>query len=137
MYPPDNTSPDTPGYGSEAITGNCVAARWAAPRRTARVEGAPKWPSYLALSPTLTLPNLRREWIEACLALAGAVLGWLTPLLLKQTGSGPSSNFYDCGEDVLCPLFACFGAGLGLMGGALRGSPRPRGVANGERTVAG
>lgn len=131
MCPPDNAGSVAYRQGGGFIRETRVPAG-----QTAWRECAPKWPDCLAQPPALVLPSVRREWLDAGLTCAGAVLGWFTPLLLQQVDIGSGGNFYDYGEDVLCPLFACFGAGLGLMSGVLGGTAQ-RGVANGERTVAG
>ena len=131
MYPPVDAGSAAYGQRSGFIRETRVPAG-----RPTWGECTPKWPNQLAQSPALVLPSVRREWLDAGLTCAGAVLGWFTPLLLQQVDIGSGGNFYDYGEDVLCPLFACFGAGLGLMSGALGGTAQ-RGVANGERTVAG
>jgi hypothetical protein len=128
MNPPDNADPNTLRRGSGAITEKpcSPSADRIRPEALGRTEGGKHtrhWPDYLAHPPIVVLPNARREWVEASLMFAGAVLGWLTPLLLRQVECGPAVNFYHCGEDVLCPLFACFGAALGLMSGVL---PRGR-----------
>ena len=103
---------------------------------TAAAESAKSWPEHLARSPILAVPSVRREWLDAGLTLAGAVLGWMTPLLLKRVEAGPGCNFYEYGESILCPLFACFGAGLGLMCSVHLGASQRRGVANGQRKSA-
>jgi hypothetical protein len=123
MCTPDNADPDTLKRGSGAITEKPCSPRSKALGRTKWGKHARNWPDYLAHPPVVVLPNVRREWVEASLTFAGAVLGWLTPLLLRQVECGPAVNFYHYGEDVLCPLFACFGAALGLMSGVL---PRGR-----------
>jgi len=122
MYIPDNANPDTLGRGSGAITEEPCSPRSEALGRTEWGKHARNWPDCLAHPPVIVLPNARREWVEASLTFAGAVLGWLTPLLLRQVECGPTVNFYHDGEDVLCPLFACFGAALGLMSGVLQRS---------------
>ena len=100
--------------------------------RTATWEPPKTWPECLARQSALAVPSVRREWLDAGLTLVGAVLGWLTPLLLMRIGSGPGGNFYEYGDAILCPLFACFGAGLGSMSGGLWRT-RHRGVRNGHR----
>jgi hypothetical protein len=127
MYAPDYAGPDTLGRRDEAIAGKSGFSRTdrARPEKINQTEWgkqARNWPACLTHPPALILPNVRREWVEASLTLAGAVLGWLTPLLLKQVDCGPTVNFYHYGEDILCPLFACFGAALGLMSGVLQRS---------------
>lgn len=97
------------------------SARSARGSRDAKGEQGKTWPECLAHAPTIAVARVRREWLDGSLAFAGAVLGWLTPLMLKQVENAPGGNFYEHGEEILCPLFSCFGAGLGLMSGALWG----------------
>jgi hypothetical protein len=61
----------------------------------------------------------RREWLPACLALVGAAVGWLVPLLAKGVVAGASSALYAHAEGVLCPLLACFGGGIGFTCGVM------------------
>jgi hypothetical protein len=138
MCPTESAAPDAPSSDAGGIcTTNTIPGRIAPLRKrgseqTTRTGWAKMWPECLARPSTIAVPSVRREWLDGSLTLAGAVLGWLTPLALKWAGSGASGNFYEYGEMILCPLFACFGAGLGLMNGVLWGAAR-RGGANGQR----
>lgn len=142
MHSSDHVHPDVSGQ----VVGSIAEYRSADGRmtrsptkgrgaRTVSWERPRMWPERLARPSVLAVPSVRREWLDAALTLVGGILGWLTPLLLKRMGSGPGSNFYECGEAILCPLFACFGAGLGSMSGGLW-KARHRGARNGERKSA-
>jgi hypothetical protein len=61
----------------------------------------------------------RQEWLAACLALAGAVVGLLMPLLAKEVVPGASSTLYGHVEGILCPLLVCFGGGIGFACGVM------------------
>lgn len=79
--------------------------------------------------PTPTaLIHVRREWTEAVMACAGAVLGWFVPLLVKQSIPGASAALYECVEGVLCPLFAFVGGGIGITCGGAWAGMRQRGA---------
>lgn len=82
------------------------------------------------LSPPIpaSLIRVRRQWMEAVMACAGAVLGWLVPLLIKQSVPGAGATLYECAEDVLCPLFAFVGGGIGITCGGAWAAIRQRGV---------
>jgi hypothetical protein len=139
MRPSEYILPDTPDYGVATVVAKrgldefvTSGTRKARGDRKATWERAKSWPERLTRPSTLAVPSVRREWLDDGLTLVGAVLGWLTPLLLKRIGSGPGGNFYEYGDAILCPLFACFGAGLGSMSGGLWRA-RHQGTRNGER----
>lgn len=139
MRSSEHTLLDAPKYGVATIVERRAldkfmtsGARKARGDRKARWERANLWPERVIRPPALAVPSVRREWLDAGFTLVGAVLGWLTPLLLQRIGRGPVGNFYEYGEAILCPLFACFGAGLGSMSAGLWRA-RHRGVRNGER----
>jgi hypothetical protein len=56
-------------------------------------------------------------WLEPVLGLSGAMLGWLAPPWINWAVHGPAAGLYGLAEEILCPLLACFGGGLGLVAG--------------------
>ena len=74
------------------------------------------------------LPRIRREWVEAVMACAGALLGWIVPLLVKRSIPGAGATLYECAEEVLCPLFAFVGGGIGITCGGAWTAIRQRGA---------
>ena len=82
----------------------------------------------LSPPPSASLIEARREWMEPVMACAGALLGWLTPLLVKQSFPGAAAALYECAEDVLCPLFAFVGGGIGITCGSAWAALRQRGA---------
>ena len=103
-----------------------------------RAEGGTRQEAWRRLCEQIVLADLpqpssaslirkRREWMEPVMACAGAVLGWLAPLLVKQSLPGTGATLYECAEDVLCPLFAFVGGGIGITCGGAWAAMRPRG----------
>jgi hypothetical protein len=78
--------------------------------------------------PSISLIRARREWREHVMACAGALLGWLAPLLVKHSVPGAGVALYECVEDVLCPLFAFVGGGIGITCGGAWAAIRQRGA---------
>jgi hypothetical protein len=81
MCPPESAAPDALSSDAGGICAkNTIPERIASRRKrsseqTARTRWAKMWPECLVRPSTLVVPNVRRDWLDASLTLAGAVLG--------------------------------------------------------------
>ena len=105
---------------------------------TFRAEGGTRQEAWRRLCEQIVLADLpqpssvnrirrRREWMEPVMACAGALLGWLAPLLVKHAAPGVGATLYECAEEALCPLFAFVGGGIGITCGGAWAAIRKRG----------